>query len=143
MAIFARFAYESIRNPYNDDSWVLLLLVFVNIVCAATGYFSGKLIGNIVASMEKLNWGSMLLVAPFIGILWGIMTGSAGGVFIFVIGAFFGAAIASLVGMIALPIFTIFHRLLKKGDVMERDQFLPIAMGITLIISAFFLGLKF
>lgn len=143
MAMFAKFIYHSIgRNPYNDDTWVIFLLLVVNFVCAVTGYFSGKLIGGIVSQIEKLHWASMLLIAPFIGILWGVMTGAAGGVFIFVIGAFFGAAIASLVGGAALPIFTIFHRLLKKGDVIERDQFLPIAMGITLIISAIILGLN-
>lgn len=142
LAIFSKFIYQNLfKNPYNDDVWVIFLLIFVNIICAITGFYSGRLIGQIVTSIEKLNWSSMLLIAPFIGIIWGVMTGAAGGVFIFIIGAFFGAAIASLVGAIALPIFTIFHRLLKKGDVIERDQFLPIAMGITLIISALFLGL--
>lgn len=144
MAMFGKFVYHNVnKGQYNDDIWVIFLLLVVNFVCALTGYYSGKMIGQIVSSIEKMNWGSMILIAPFIGILWGVMTGAAGGIFIFVIGAFFGAALASLVGMVALPIFTIFHRLLKKGDVIERDQFLPIAMGITLIISAIFLGLKF
>lgn len=143
MAIFGKFAYHNLpTNPYNDDTWLIFLLLVVNLVCALTGYYSGKLIGDIVSRIEKLNWAQMILIAPFIGILWGVMTGSAGGVFIFIIGAFFGAAIASLVGMVALPIFTIFHRFLKKGDVIERDQFLPIAAGITLIISAIILGLN-
>ena len=144
LAIFSKFIYHSLfKNPYNDDTWVIFLLIVVNFVCAVTGYYSGKMIGQIVSSIEKMNWGSMLLIAPFIGILWGVMTGAAGGIFIFVVGAFFGAAIASLVGAVALPIFTIFHRMLKKGDVIERDQFLPVALGITFIISALFLGLKF
>ena len=142
-AIFGKFAYENIlKNPSNDDNWIILLMIFVNIVCTVTGYFSGKLIGNMVSQVEKLNWGKMLLILPFIGILWGIMTGGAGGLFIFVIGAFFGAMIASMVGGLALPVFTIFHRLLKKGDFIERDLFLPIALGVTLIISALILGLK-
>jgi hypothetical protein len=144
MAMFGKFIYKEIlKNPYNDDFWIIFLLIVVNFVCAVTGYFSGKLIGQIVSQIEKLNWTSMLFIAPFIGILWGVMTGAAGGVFIFVIGAFFGAAIAALVGAAALPIFTVFHRFLKKGDVIERDQFLPIALGITFIISAFVLSLKF
>lgn len=143
MAMFGKFLYQTIgKNPYNDETWIIFLLLVVNFVCALTGYYSGRLIGQIVSQIEKLNWTSMLLIAPFIGILWGVMTGAAGGVFIFVIGAFFGAAIASLVGAVALPAFTIFHRFLKKGDVIERDQFLPIAMGITLLISALILGLN-
>ena len=95
-----------------------------------------------VAETEKWSWGGMLLIMPFIGILWGIMAGGAGGIFIFVVGAVFGAIIASMVGGIALPVFTIFHRWLKKGDVIDRNQFLPIALGITLIISAFIFGLN-
>lgn len=64
------------------------------------------------------------------------------GIFIFLIGAIFGAMIAGAVGGLALPIFTIFHRWLKKGEVIERNQFLPIAMGITFIICALILGLN-
>lgn len=140
MAIFGRF----IANTSNrsEDSWIILLLIFVNFVCAISGYFSGKLIGKMVAETEKWNWAMMILIAPFIGILWGIMAGGAGGIFIFVIGAIFGAMIASAVGGLALPIFTIFHRWLKKGDVIEQNQFLPIALGITFTICAFILGLN-
>jgi hypothetical protein len=82
-----------------------------------------------------------MLTLPFIGILWGILTGGLGGILIFIIGAVFGGILAAMVGSVAVPSFTVFHRLLKKGDVMERNQFLPIASGITFIISAFILGL--
>ncbi len=78
---------------------------------------------------------------PFVGILWGIMAGGAGGIISFVVGAFFGPLIGSLVGAAALPFFSIFHRLLKRGDKMENKHFLPLAFGIAFIISAFFLGL--
>jgi hypothetical protein len=139
MALFSKFIFQNLR--YSDDYWVVALLVFVNIVCGTVGYFSGKLIGKIVAEVEKFSWSAMLLLLPFIGILWGIMSGGAGGIFIFIIGAIFGAMIAAMVGGVALPIFTIFHRILKKGDVIDRNQFLPLAVGITLIISAFLLGL--
>jgi hypothetical protein len=139
MALFGKFVANA--NFRGEEIWVIPFLVFVNAVCAGAGYFSGKLIGKLVAETEKWNWASMLLVSPLIGILWGIMAGGAGGIFIFLIGAIFGAIIAAMVGGVALPIFTAFHRWLKKGDVIGRDQFLPLALGITLIISAFILGL--
>ncbi len=139
LALFSKFFLTS--NIRFEESWVIFLLFFVNVICATVGYFSGKLISKMVAEVEKYSWSMMLLILPFIGILWGIMAGGAGGVFIFVIGAVFGAIIAAMVGGIALPVFTIFHRLLKKGDVIERDQFLPIALGITFVISAIFVGL--
>lgn len=138
-ALFSNFIYNTVKS--GDDAWIVPLLIFVNLVCAGVGYLSGKLIGKMVAETEKWSWSAMLLISPFIGILWGLMAGGAGGVFIFVIGAILGAIIASMVGGVALPIFTILHRWLKKGDVIERNQFLPIAIGITLAISAFFLSL--
>lgn len=120
--------------------WVVFLLLLVNAVCAATGYFSGRLIGKIVAEMEKLPWLWMLLVMPFIGLLWGIIAGGAGGVFLFIIGAVFGAVIGGLVGSFALPLFAVFHRLFKRGDVIDRNLFLPISLGIAIVISAFIIG---
>jgi hypothetical protein len=140
-AFFSRFIFERFRNiSSSEDFWIIPLLLFVNLVCVLAGYFSGKLIGRIVKDLEKTSWTTMLLALPFIGILWGIITGAAGGLFIFVIGAFFGALIAAAVGSFALPTFTIFHRLLKKGDKIEEKHFFPIALGVTGVITAFILG---
>lgn len=119
----------------------VLMLTLVNIICAVTGYYSGKMIGKSLVSLEKLSWSKMLFAAPFLGILWGLMTGAAGGLPVFIIGAFFGAFIAAMVGAAALPAFAIFHRLMKKGDVIEEKHFFPIAFGLTAIITAFILGL--
>lgn len=143
-AIFSRFVFERFRQPgVSDDFWIVPLLLFVNLVCTVVGYFSGKLIGRMVAELEKYSWTGMLLAMPFIGALWGIITGAAGGVFIFVIGAFFGAFIAAIVGIVALPTFSIFHRLMKKGEFIEEKHFFPIALGISSIITALILGFKF
>ena len=71
------------------EGWVVALLLFVNLVCGFVGFFSGKLIGKMVAETEKWNWFMMLLVLPFIGIFWGIMTGGAGGIFLFVFALFY------------------------------------------------------
>jgi hypothetical protein len=144
MTLFGMFLANLANEtrPHPMDNWIIPLLLLVNCVCALTGYFSGKLIGKMVAETEKWNWIYMLLVLPFIGIFWGIMTGGAGGVFIFVIGAFFGAIIASAVGSVGVTTFTLLHRWLKKGDVIESNKFIPIAVGITATICALFLGLN-
>lgn len=139
-AIFARILTDA-GSLHGDDYWMIGVMAIVNLISAIVGYFSGKLIGRIVASLEKSSWTKMLLALPFIGILWGIMAGGAGGIIIFVVGAIFGAMLGAAVGSVALPMFAIFHRLLKTGDVIDRRQFLPLAFGITLIISAFILGL--
>ena len=136
-AFFLKYFLQSNRV----EPGIVFLLIFVNIVCAVVGYFSGKIVGNIVHKLENLSWNLMLVLLPFVGLVWGIITGGAGGIFIFVIGAVFGAIIAAIVGMVAIPAFTIFHRFLKKGDLIERNHFLPIAFGITFVISAYILGL--
>lgn len=135
----AAIFFQTLRH--NSEPGFIILFVFVNLVCAAAGYFSGKLIGNFISSVERQSWSRMLLILPFIGMLWGIIAGGAGGIFIFVIGAFIGAITAAMVGSVAIPAFTIFHRLLKRGEMIEQKHFLPLAFGISLIISAFILGL--
>ncbi len=139
-ALFTRLFIDA-RIFRGEDVWILGIVAIVILISALTGYFSGKFIGNVVFELEKLSWSKMLTTLPFVGILWGIMAGGAGGIIIFGIGAFFGALIGSLVGAAALPFFSIFHRLLKRGDKMENKHFLPLAFGIAFIISAFFLGL--
>jgi hypothetical protein len=74
-------------------------------------------------------------------ILWGIIAGGSGGLIIFLVGAFFGAFVGGTVGAVALPAFAVFHRVLKRGDVMEYKHFLPLALGVTLTICSFILGL--
>ncbi len=139
-AIFTRFLTNS-GSLNNGDLWILGVIAIVNVISAVVGYFSGKLIGKIVGELEKNSWLAMFFALPFVGILWGILSGGAGGSIIFVIGAFFGALLGSAVGSVALPAFTLFHRLLKKGDMIDRKHFLPMAFGITFIICGFILGL--
>lgn len=135
-AIFSRLLFDA-----RPEITLVALLVLVNLICAVAGYFSGKLVGKIVFESKNRSRTSMLLTIPLVGVLWGILTGGGGGILIFVVGAFFGALVAAMVGGIAFPIFTIFHRLLKKGEMIELKHFLPLAFGIVFAISAFILGL--
>ncbi|NNE98413.1 MAG: hypothetical protein HKN25_05255, partial [Pyrinomonadaceae bacterium] len=73
--------------------------------------------------------------------LWGVLSGGAGGLFIFLIGAVFGAMIGGMVGSVGLSAFAILHRILKRGDLMSRDLFYPLAFGVTFAICALILGL--
>jgi hypothetical protein len=146
MVIFGSFIYGKVlRQPINSANEVIgivAFLIFINIICAVVGYYSGKhIISKLVEKTETLTWSKMILLSPLFGVLWGVITGGISGVFIFVIGLFFGAIIASIVGSIALTTFTVFHRLLKRGDSIEQKHFLPLAFGITATICAFILGL--
>lgn len=139
MALFARMFVDALRRP--EDLWFLGVLAIVNILSATVGYFSGKVVGKIVGELEKQSWHVMILVMPFIGAIWGIAAGGAGGIIIFLVGAVFGAALGAMVGAAALPVFAILHRLFKKGDQLDQKHFLPLAFGVTFTICAFILGL--
>jgi len=140
LAMFIKFFSE--KGIFrSEDFWIIGVVAIINLISAIVGYFSGRLVGKIVFELEKLSWTKMILALPFIGIFWGILAGGAGGIIVFVVGAIFGAMLGGAVGGIALPAFTLFHRLMKKGDKLDRKHFLPIGFGIVLIISAFILGL--
>ncbi|MBA2735590.1 MAG: hypothetical protein H0U50_02265 [Pyrinomonadaceae bacterium] len=138
-AFFTKFAIDS-RIALGEEAWIFGILFIVNLISAVVGYFSGKLIAKSVREVEKYSWWAMFLVLPFVGMFWGMMAGGAGGAIIFIFGAFFGAILGALVGGIALPTFTVFHRLLKRGDVIELQHFLPLAFGITFAICSFIIG---
>lgn len=138
-ALFTRFSLDTM--VLREEAWMLIPFALINILSAAVGYFSGKLVGRTVLEAEKLSWTRMLLVLPFVGLVWGIAAGGAGGLIVFIVGAFFGAFVGSIVGAFALPVFAVFHRSLKRGEFIELKHFLPIAFGVALAISAFILGL--
>ena len=139
-AIFARLLSDA-GNFRSEDLWLLGVAAIINLISGIVGYFSGRMIGKIVTQLEKQSWTRMILALPFLGILWGVLAGGAGGVIVFGIGAIFGALLGAAVGSAALPVFAIFHRLLKKGDQIDRRQFMPLAFGVTFIVCAFVLGL--
>lgn len=139
-AIFTRVFIDS-GSFQSENCWILGVLVIVNLLSAVVGYFSGGFIGRTVFELEQTSWTKMILTLPFVGMVWGILAGGAGGIIVLFFGAFFGAALGALVGSVALPLFAIFHRLLKCGDKIEEKQFLPLAYGVALAISAFILGL--
>lgn len=137
-AIFWRIFQYPIQNK---SIGLILLLVLMNLVCTGIGYSWGKVIGKIISEAEKKSWHLMLILLPLIGMLWGVITGAAGGFIFFIFGAFFGGVFGAIVGGAAITFFGILHRILKKGDMIDRKHFLPIAFGIVFAISAFFLGL--
>ena len=135
-ALFIRFTIDA-----RPEGWVFGVMFIINLISAVVGFFAGKLVGKAMRSVENLGWLSMILTLPFIGLLWGAVSGGAGGIIVFVFGAFFGAIIGGIVGSAALPAFTVLHRLLKRGESIEMKHFLPIAFGVTFIICGLILGM--
>lgn len=140
LAFFLGFFTDTGGFRFNEI-WVFGLLAIVNLLTAIVGFFSGRIVGRWARELDKYSLGAVLLLAPFIGILWGAVSGGAGGLIIFVFGAIIGAFFGAAVGGAALPLFIVLHRWLKKGEMIDRRHFLPVAFGITFTICAFILGL--
>ena len=136
-SFFALFIAESNAPP---EIWIAALLMGVNAVTAFVGYFFGKVVGSLLHDRDDRSISFYILFLPFLGFLWGAIAGAVGGVFLFIIGAFFGALIGGTVGMIALPAFYVMHRLLKHGEYLELKYFLPVSTGIVYSISAVILS---
>lgn len=124
----------------SDLSALSLLGVLVVFTASLTGFFSGRIVGRIVRELHAYRWPLMLAALPFVGITWGLIAGGAGGAIIFLIGAIPGAVMGAAVGSVALTIFAAIHRILKRGDEIERGLFVPAAIGISAVIAAAFLG---
>jgi hypothetical protein len=116
------------------------LLVVMNIICAGAGYGMGKTLGPCAMNIERYSWPRMIINSSLLGLIWGLIVGGAGGFLFFGIGAFAGMVCASLIAMVAFPVFSILHRWLEHGTQIELKHFLPMAFGITLIIAALILG---
>lgn len=143
-AIFTQilgYGVDGAARRMGADAGLFLLCLLMNIVCCLMGSYMGSKMSQMVKAMEHDSWTKLLVMSPLVGGIWGASTGALGGVFFFGIGAFFGAIIAACVGAVAFALFTPLHRLLARGGMMETRQFLPLACGITLTISALIFGL--
>jgi hypothetical protein len=139
-AIFLRILQGA--GPHSQDFSLLLIIALVmNVICMTVGRIVGLKIGRQVDAFERESWQRMILLAGFNGMCWATATGAAGGAVFFGIGAIFGALLALPVGLLGFLFFTILHRLVAHGGMIDARHFWPLACGITMSIAAFILGL--
>lgn len=124
------------------EAWWVVPIVLLMI--AATGLI-GYLLGSLAAkTAERMRCAGLLFFLaslPLIGFLWGMAAGIAGGIFLFVFGAVAGAIVGGAVGAAAVPVFAIIHITMRTGDMIERNQLLPVLFAISGSIGAAVLGL--
>jgi hypothetical protein len=125
-----------------DERAVFFLLFFImNGVCALVGWHMGRLTGRNVDQIERRGWHRMFFHALLKGTAWGAATGAAGGLIVFGLGAIVGAAIAIPVGIPAFISFTLLHRLMARGGMIDARHFWPLACGVVFVITALVLNL--
>ncbi len=122
-------------------SGLFMLFLMMSAICCLVGKSMGTRMGRWlddenIASRTWKFFGSLTA-----GICWGVVTGAAGGLPAFGIGAVYGAICAVPIGMLAFPLFTLLHRPLAHGGMIDARHFWPLACGIVMVISALILGM--
>jgi hypothetical protein len=123
------------------DPFELLLWLLVVVVCSAAGYAMASNLAEKAFKAERMRWMRMLILIAVIGSAWGVVTGAAGGFFIFGLGAVVGLALLWPIGLVGFAMFASLHRLLERGGMIDMRHLLPIACGIPAIMTALILGL--
>ena len=144
-AVFVRlFGYGlggGLMNMTTADGGLFALCAVMNVVCGLVGYGMGSAICRSSFELEHKSWIRMFLFVPLLGAGWGAVSGAAGGFFFFGVGGVFGFAVGAPVGIFGFLMFSILHRMLERGGMIETRHFLPIACGITAILTSLILGL--
>ena len=128
-------------GPGSDELLFPLLFSLANLTTAIVGYCTGKIVGNLVAATHKYRVLSAIPLLLLIGTIWGAVSGFAGGLFLLVIGSIVGAVIGAAFGGVGMLLFGVIYRYLQIAGSIERRQFIPLALGTTLILCSFILSL--
>jgi hypothetical protein len=138
-AMFGRFL-TSFNFRADEAWWLLALCVVMNVICVAVGRAMGLWVGGRVGDPRRRTWHGLLLVAAFLGCLWGVVTGAAGGVLVFGIGAAAGAMLAVPVALAGFLLFAPLHRLFSHNGMIEARHLRPLALGVAGAIAALILS---
>jgi hypothetical protein len=133
--------FATAGNFNSDQLWFLFLFLAATTVTSTVGYFTGKVVGNLVAATNKFRLFSAILLLFLIGTVWGAVSGFAGGLLLLLIGSIFGAFIGAAFGGLATLIFGVLYRQFQVAGSIERRYFLPFAFGTTIVLCAVILGL--
>lgn len=136
-AIFLRLLWE-----VSDASalyWLLPLAGLMNLVCYEVGRAAAARFATAFERVEGSHFYLRLFLPGLLGMLWGMVTGAAGGAPFFGFGAFFGAVAAALVGAFGFTLFSALHRMFSRGGMIEARHLRALALVVNALIVALIL----
>lgn len=133
-AIFSRAFMGSGSSDVRFN--VLLFCITMTVICCAVGRVMGRYLGGRFGNPRDRAWRLTLLSAIGHSLFWAIITGAAGGVVVFGIGALVGPVFAVPVALVGFPAFMLLHRLLSRGGMIEERHLWPLAFGVPCVIAA-------
>ena len=130
------------NSPNADPSFFAFILSFLGLLTGLSGLGLGRrYVPRVLRSIENFAIPNRIALWVLVGIVWGGVSGAAGGVLVFLVGSIVGAVIGGMVGAITVPIMIFLYTCVRAGDLIDAKHFLPIALGITLSVCALVLGL--
>jgi hypothetical protein len=138
-------AEVSRRSPLYESDWQLIYATLffglvINLTCALVGQVRGAKVARRIERAERGTWAKTLLAALLSGVAWAVVTGGFGGAMFVLIGAVFGVVCALPVALVGFPVFTVCHRLLARGGMIDARHFWPVACGVAALLAALILS---
>lgn len=109
-------------------------------VCALVGRWMGKRVGRIIGQRPHPTRLRAILESLLWGLVWASATGALGGLPFFGAGAVFGIICAIMVALPSFVTFTLLHRLLARGGMIDARHLRPLAWGVAGTIAALILS---
>lgn len=125
-----------------DPTGILLLIVAAGMVAGVVGLQFGR--SYVPGAMRYISTFSILnrvALWSVLGLVWGTVSGAAGGLVVFLFGSIVGAVLGGIVGAVTVPIIAALFSSVRVGDFIETKHFRPIAFGVTFSVCAFLVGL--
>ena len=136
-AIFFRLSVLFLDS--NSDKICLIFLPML-LICALVGWRMGARLGKSMHEFERGGWMRTMLYTLSVALAWAAVTGAAGGLLFFVIGALFGVFCALAVALPAFLVLTSLHRLLARGGMIDARHLRPLAWGVPATAAALILS---
>jgi len=138
-AMFARFL-SSLKFERKEDFAALAFCVVMSVICCVVGRAMGSWLGRRAGDPRLRAWYELPPVTLLCGLVWGVITGAAGGLIVFGIGAVPGVMLAVPVALAGFTLFAPLHRLLSRGGMIEARHLRPLALGVAGVIAALILS---
>jgi hypothetical protein len=138
-AMFGRFL-SSFDFKRKEEFAALAFCFVMNVICCVVGRAVGAWLGRRLGDPRGRAWHEWLFLALICGVVWGVLTGAAGGVIVLGIGAAAGVLLAVPVALAGFALFAPLHRLLSHGGMIEARHLRPLALGVAGVIAAVILS---
>lgn len=122
--------------PASGEMNLTVLFLLIGLLCSVAGLIAGAIIGVVMILIRRIHWTATIIASPLLGLIWGIVSGGAGGFPVFVVGALFGAIVAAPFGVLGLLTFAALYEPFahRKGGILGWRKVFFAAVGTLILL---------